>query len=434
MDDPGVSRRSFIGTAAGVAATGALWAGAARAGEAAAEPAQTPAQTEGLTPAGPPVGVAMLGAGRWGRELLRRLDLLPEYATLIGYADPAAAALRGAARVVPDVEGFEDPAALMAKPEVQAVFVATPSHLHRQPVADALAAGKHVYCEAPLASSLDEARAIATLGRDAGTVFAVGLQDRADPLANHVLGFVRAGVTGKLLAARAQHHEKSSWYRTSSSAERERELNWRLYQDTSGGLPAEVGVHQLDYVTWALNAMPTAVRGYGSVLYYTGDDRNVPDTVQCVLQYPGGVQCLWDATLGSSYNGTQEALLGSEGTIVKKLDRAWLIKESDATPLGWEVYARQERLGDEMGIALVANSTKLLALDIEPSKYEPSPEELAKDALWWSVLRFLEAVQTGGSPACDAAGGFAATAVALKAHQAVTQGQELAITEADYTL
>ena len=63
--------------------------------------------------------------------------------------------------LVPKAEKFDDYHKLLAKPEVQAVIVATPTHLHRNIVLDALKAGKHVYCEAPLANTIADAKDIA---------------------------------------------------------------------------------------------------------------------------------------------------------------------------------------------------------------------------------------------------------------------------------
>ena len=65
---------------------------------------------------------------------------------------------------------------------VQGVFVATPTYLHKDIVIAALQAGKHVYCEAPMASTIEDARAIAQAAQAAGRLhFQVGQQLRSDP-------------------------------------------------------------------------------------------------------------------------------------------------------------------------------------------------------------------------------------------------------------
>jgi predicted dehydrogenase len=64
--------------------------------------------------------------------------------------------------------------------------VATPTHLHRELVLAALQAGRHVYCEAPLPASIEDARAIATAALGARSVFQGGMQGRANALYRHV--------------------------------------------------------------------------------------------------------------------------------------------------------------------------------------------------------------------------------------------------------
>ena len=71
---------------------------------------------------------------------------------------------------------------------MEAVIVATPSHRHKEIVLAALQAGKHVYCEAPLASSIEDARAIAQAAKAAIKLnFQTGLQLRSDARTNYIL-------------------------------------------------------------------------------------------------------------------------------------------------------------------------------------------------------------------------------------------------------
>lgn len=380
----------------------------------------------------PPTGLAVIGAGSWGKEILRRLAQ-QKHADLKHVVDISEPALRGAAKILSGAEGKPEPATsddyrvALADKAVQAVIVATPSHLHKQIVLDALSAGKHVYCEAPLASSIDDARAIAQAAKakEGELVFQSGLQLRAADIYEHIMKFVRTGVLDKLLGARAQYHRKESWYRTSADAGRERELNWRLYHETSGGLPAEVAIHQVDFVSWMAKTAPTSVSGYGLKRIWLEDDREIADTVGLQYHYDLGrrnplpMKLSWDGSLGNSFEGIYEVLYGSDGTLLSKGERAWLFKESDAPTLGWEVYARQEKVADEQGIVLIAGSTKLLDLGLEPSKVG----NVASDPLLNALRRFQEAIHSDEKTSpVDAATGFEATVVGLKSQEAVVSG------------
>jgi predicted dehydrogenase len=294
-------------------------------------------------------------------------------------------------------------------------------------------AGKHVYCEAPLATTLDDARAIAAAGKGAKSVFQVGLQQRANPLYHHVVKFVRTGVLGNVAQARAQWHRKQSWRRAARDPQVERRLNWRLFRESSAGLIGEVGVHQIDATSWFLKKLPSSIVGYGATVAWA-DGRELPDTVQCILEYPGGIRATYDATLANSFEGSYEVVYGSDGAIFTREDRSWLFKEADAPQLGWEVYARRDRIGDETGIALVADATKLLAQGKNPAEAAAARGASGKNALYYSVEEFVTAIREGKKPSAGALEGYQATVVALKAHEAVTAGSKVALPKELLTL
>jgi predicted dehydrogenase len=156
-------------------------------------------------PIGPPVGVGVVGLGPQGRELLASLVRLPR-ASVAAICDTYAPFLRRGNEIAPKAAQQADYRKVLDDKSVQAIVVATPSYQHRQMVLDALQAGKHVYCEAPLAVSVDDCKALARAGSDSKAVFQVGQQWRSDPQHHHALKFVRTGVLNKMAQARAQWH------------------------------------------------------------------------------------------------------------------------------------------------------------------------------------------------------------------------------------
>ena len=216
-------------------------------------------------PPGPPVRCGVVGLGTQGRDILTTLAKLPN-GPVTAICDNYKAAFRRAAEAAPNAKQHADYRELIANPEVQAVIVATPTHLHREIAVAAMQAGKHVYVEAPLAHSIDDARAIAAAakGLAKGQVFQAGLQLRENPQHHHVLKFVRTAATGRIAVSRGQYNRKQSWRRSSPNGDRERALNWRLYKDTSIGLPGEIGIHSLDTACWFNDKVPVAVSGFGA--------------------------------------------------------------------------------------------------------------------------------------------------------------------------
>ncbi len=411
MSNDGFDRRDFLKSAA---ATLALLAG--RRGLAAGD-----LQTAPL--AGPTVRLGVVGLGPWGRDIVARASRIPTI-VLAALCDPYAPALTRAGQTAPKAATVPDVRALLDRPDVDGVVIATPSHTHKDLVLAALQAGKHVYCEVPLASALEDARAIAKAAGESKLHVMGGLQGRSNALWAHVAKFVKSGVLGDAALVRAQWNRKDSWRRTAPTPEREGALNWRLARATSSGLMGEIGLHQIDLVNQYLGALPVAVSGFGATLAWR-DGREVPDTVQCVFEYPKSVRAVLTATLASSFSGAHTVFQGSQSSLLIKDTRAWLVKEADSPLLGWEVYARKESVHDETGIALVADATKILQAGDEPGKVAGVEPE--KDALTLSLEAFARLVGQGGASPCTAADALRATAVAIRAHEATLANARLEI-------
>jgi len=446
---PEVNRRSFLKNTS-LATVMAMMGGVELRAEEAAKPAASSEPALTPIPPPPPVHFGVIGLGTWGREVLNRLALLPN-APVVAICDNYPSSLRRVGTAdAPKAERFDDYRKLLASKAVEAVVIATPTPDHREIVLAALQAGKHVYCEVPLAGTIEDAKAIARAARDAfKVVFQAGLQERSHPQRHFLLPFLRSGAIGQNVMARAQWHKKDSWLRTSSNPEHEKALNWRLHQATSTGLMGEIGIHQIDAVTWFLKGRPTAITGFGSNILWK-DGRDVADTVQGVFEYPEGVRLVYDATLCNSFDSAYEMYYGSDAAVMVRDAKAWIFKEADAPLLGWEVYARKDLFYTETGIALVANATKQTAIGTSATAGNTTPF----DSLYYALLAFAaNAGQIGGAikdyldsygdsdlkamtdslktlkvePAANWQEGLDATILAIKANEAVVKRQKVAV-------
>jgi len=397
------------------------------------------------------VKCAVIGLGNWGREIIATLARV-KTSQLVAVCDTYPASLKRGANAAPNAKGVEDYRRILDDKEVQAVIIATPTHQHREIVLAALQAGKHVYCEAPLANSLEDARTIALTAKAARRqIFQAGLQMRADPQRRFLLDFIRAGASGKAVKAHAQWHKKQSWRMTSPNPDREQELNWRLRKDVSLGLAGEIGIHQIDAMSWFLNAHTVSVTGFGSLIQWK-DGRDVPDTVQTIFEYPGGPQLTCECTLANSFDADYEILYGTDAAIMMRGPKAWMFKEVDSPLLGWEVYARKDQFYRETGIALIANATKLANLTekaTDEAAYTSSPLYYALEAFLTNVNAISSAVEDFTAnfgagdkaalekylseiklqPAATLQEGFQATVLAIKTSEAVAKGGKMALSK-----
>lgn len=376
-----------------------------------------------------PLPVAVIGVGKQGRLILGELQKF-DFVKVKAVCDVDERRLKSAQRRAPDAQTYADYRALLEKEkDIRTVFLATPSHLHKEIALAVLDAGMHLYCEAPIATSVEDARAIATQAMKSKGLFHAGLQLRANPIYKLARSFVRAGAIRDPIALKGQYHRKSSGRVPASDPSREKAMNWSLYQETSIGLPGEKGIHSFDAVHWFLKMRPAAVQGWGKVMLYD-DGRDIPDTVHCMLDYPGGIKMGYDATLTNSFEGSYELFLGSMGAVKLIGNLGWLFKEADAPTQGWEVYAVRQHFHKEEGITLIANATKLARQGkLKEGVGLPHPE------LYYGIEDFLAGVvENKTETACSALTGLEATVVAIKAHEAVTRGVKIDFQDEWFTI
>jgi predicted dehydrogenase len=188
--------------------------------------------------------------------------------------------------------------ALVADPEIDAVYIPLPNHLHAEWTIKAARAGKHVLCEKPLALTPGEVDAMAAACREAGVVLAEAFMYRHHPQTLKVKELVDSGVIGAL-----------RFLRGSFSFQLTRPDDVRLRPEWGGGCLWDVGCYPLSFARFLLGREPVSV--YGSqVLGPTGID----ETFAGQLTFPGEVLCQFDAGFRSPVRAEME-LVGSEGTI-----------------------------------------------------------------------------------------------------------------------
>ncbi|MCB1040294.1 MAG: Gfo/Idh/MocA family oxidoreductase [Acidimicrobiales bacterium] len=119
------------------------------------------------------VGVALLGYGYWGANLARNVRAARNL-TLVGVADPSADQRSAAEAALPGIATWDSLGGALADDRVEAVVIAAPASLHATLAQEALAAGRHVMVEKPLANTYAEALAIGQAAKDAGLIAMVG--------------------------------------------------------------------------------------------------------------------------------------------------------------------------------------------------------------------------------------------------------------------
>lgn len=395
-------RRSFLVQAAGALSVMALVPEAALA-----RPSLKAAGTIGI-----------IGAGRHGRALMAELQKI-DGIKIGALCDVDEGRLQAAVRRAPGSEAFADYRAMLDKrADITAVIVATPTHLHRQPAVDALQAGRHVYCETPLAHTVEDAKAIASAARSSKGVFASALEGRSNPVYQLARGFFRSESVRDLVSMRGHHHRKTNLRVPVPAGGNERAANWRLDPEISLGLAGEWGVQQFDVFNWYTDMLPKRVYGWGENRAFKDEGRKVADTIGLDFTFEDGAHMAYEATACNSYEGRYETLYGTNAAIKLAWSNAWMFKEADAPTQGWEVYARRTQFHTDEAIILIAGATKLA----EQGKLEQEGGKLPYSPQYYALMDFFKCIETGSTPAATASDGARSAMMAIAANEAVRKG------------
>jgi len=142
---------------------------------------------------------------------------------------------------------------LLARADIGLVNVCTPNYLHRDVVIDALNAGKHVYCDKPLATSLGKARDMWDVARAAKTIHQMTFQYRFIPAMLRAKQLLDEDFLGRLYTFRA-------CYLHSGYIDPDRAMSWRLDKDKGGGGAGfDLGSHVIDLIRHLLGDFRTVL-------------------------------------------------------------------------------------------------------------------------------------------------------------------------------
>lgn len=201
----------------------------------------------------PEVRIAILGAGSMGTVHAAAYANMPEVSV-------AGVVSRDRART----------AELIRRDDIDAIDVCLPSAVHHDVVIPALEAGKHVFCESPLALDLDQAKRMRDAARSAGRLLQVGLLMRSVAAYGHVEAVARSGEHGRLLGI-------TTW-RLGSYLHADASHRKAHYGDPS----TELMTFDFDFVHWLMGE-PQRLSASAARL---PDGR--PGEISAVLSYPGG--------------------------------------------------------------------------------------------------------------------------------------------------
>ena len=182
----------------------------------------------------PPVHWGIVGCGWVARDYVAPAMAACATARLTAVCDPDPAARTRVARESSDVARHGELTDFLATPGLEAVYVATPNHLHRPIVEAAARAGKHVLCEKPMAATLADAEAMVAVCQEYAVRYATAFDQRFQARHRRLRELVRAGRLGDITAVRVHYAcwTPADWAPPTAESAHD---NWRVDPARAGG-------------------------------------------------------------------------------------------------------------------------------------------------------------------------------------------------------
>jgi len=257
--------------------------------------------------------VAMIGTGSRGQYHLVNLQGI-EHAEVVALCDIYQPNLDAASALFPKAKTYTDYRQMLEDKDIDGVIIATPLHLHAKLTIESLSAGKHVFCEKAMALTMDECREVYNAYSHQDKALYYCMQRMYDEKYVQGIQMIKNGLIGDVVGMRCNWFRNADWRRPVPSPELEKQINWRLYREFSGGLMTELASHQLEVCTLVTGKMPVEVSGFGDIIYWK-DSRDVYDSCSVVYRFGDGRLINYQTLISNKFNGMEEQILGSQGTV-----------------------------------------------------------------------------------------------------------------------
>lgn len=331
-----------------------------------------------------PISIALIGAGYIAGEHARGLAHVPQ-AKLTTVFDAA----RDRAEQLASKHGMKVAASYSdAVKQAEIVWLCSPPLLHEAQVLEALDAGKAVFCEKPLTLSMSAARAMERAASKPGRFLAVGHSNRYYPAYQKMQQLFTEGAVGKLV---------SVWSQREGHYPREQFPPWRLDPATSGGMTVEVGVHEIDFLSWIGGPVETVFAQRACAVINPPD---FDDTLSSVLRFQSGAFARLDLSWASGIDIARRGIIGDKGAMMAEM----YLTSVEMGPLRDKAYSI-------------------------PTPSPTDPETKENLAFRWQGQDVLERLGSGKPPAVGIREGVEAIALALALQKSAKENRVVKLSE-----
>jgi predicted dehydrogenase len=356
--------------------------------------------------AGDRLRVGVIGAGV-GALHLAAFARIPEVEViaLAGLDDDRVQRVAAEYRVPQTFREYET---LLAQPNIDAVTIGLPNHLHLPVTREALQANKHVLLEKPIARNPEEGQAIVAAGQASDRTLMIAFSQRCRGDVQWLKRYVETGALGRIYYAKAHWMRRSGIPRIGS---------WFVSKELSGGGPLiDLGVHVLDIA-----------------LFLMGEPRPLTVSASTYTEFgPRGLkgwfgrQQFSDEHLAYDVEDLASAFIRLEGSATLTLEASWATHSSAGDDFGVTLY------GTEGGAELMIRNythenTVRIFTDIDDAPTEIAPRIPRVEGHYGVIKRFTDAILEGAPAIPSAEDGQRRTVVLDACYRSAAQGREVVI-------
>ncbi len=343
---------------------------------------------------------AVIGTGMMGIEHIRNIALLPN-TRLVAASDPNERSRGWAAAAATGLTPYADYGEMLDREEIDAVIIATPNYTHAAVLKDLLQTDKHILCEKPLCTAIEDCRWVVDAVRGRRPVFWVGMEYRYSRAVERFVSEVHSGTAGEVRMLSVREHRFPFLPKVG---------DWNRFNRNTGGTLVEKSCHHFDLMRHVLRAEPMRVFASGGMDVnhlneeYAGETPDILDNAFVLIDFDSGARALHDLCMFAEASRHQQeiAAIGDKGKVECLL------------PEGSVVVGRRGSAVETFPVAV--------------------PQDIKRagshhGATYYELLDFQRAVSEGQAAKVTALDGLKAVAMGLAAQRSIDEQRLVLMSE-----
>ena len=265
---------------------------------------------------GAPYKIGILGCGNRSKAHIAALNNVPEI-DIAALCDVVPHKMDQRAELITkkiEPRKYADMEKMLAQEDLDAVAVVLPNYLHKMATIAALQAGKHVFCEKPMAMTVADCNEMIAASQSTRKAIQIGTQRR------HGAGFIKAVETirkspvGKILSSSVNSY-RGDWRVPAADEYPAGTPYWRLIQSQCGGVVYEMGAHTIDLNNWIFDSEPVTIVSLQGVNDLTLRKRDSTDHGGVLVRYASGALMNYGGNLYTHGPAGADYFFGEKGTV-----------------------------------------------------------------------------------------------------------------------